>query len=111
MVEKRMTPINSNQEQGHNGNQELDAVADDLRQQSEKLRQLADRLQSHEQALAEMQANYPHLRDFAYARLREEFARTQEELPDKDLETIAQEEGALPLEAFIAEIERPAQEP
>lgn len=88
-----------------NGKHVPDSMAGELRRQCERLRQLAEKLQAREQALAEMQANYLHLRTYAYAKLREEFACTLQELPDKDLENLAREQGALPLEAFLPEIE------
>lgn len=53
-----------------------------------------------------MQANYPHFKRAIYALLREKFERELPPLPDKDLETVAAEEGAQPLEAFIDELER-----
>jgi hypothetical protein len=84
------------------------SVAGELKQESEKLRQLADKLQTQQVALSEMGANYPHLRQFVYAKLREEFRRTLPELPDTDLEALARQEGAVPLEAFIDKLEREA---
>lgn len=62
---------------------------------------------SNEESLSEMQANYPHFRRFVYASLRERFAQSLGELPDKDLETLAKEEDATPLESFIDEVEHP----
>ena len=41
-----------------------------------------------------------------YAALREKFMKELPPLPDKDLEEVAREEGSLPLEAFIEELER-----
>lgn len=77
--------------------------ADVLNQESDKLRTLAD--QAKERTLSEIEANYPHFRQFVYAKLREEFEGTLAELPDGDLETLAKEEAAQPLEAFIDELE------
>jgi hypothetical protein len=81
------------------------SVADELQRESEKLRQLAENLKSRENAQEEMRANYPHLKRAVYASLREKFERELEPLPDKDLETVAAEENAQPLETFIAELE------
>jgi hypothetical protein len=92
-----------------NGDTGLDSVADDLKRESERLRQLADELKAREEALAEMQANYPHLKQAVYAALRQQFERELPPLPDKDLEALAAEEGALPLEAFIDQLESPAE--
>ena len=55
-----------------------------------------------------MQANYPHFKRIVYAWLREWSERELPPLPEKDLETWAQEQGALPLEAFIEELEQKA---
>ncbi len=82
------------------------SIADDLKQESDNIRDLALKVKAREEALSEMEANYPHFRQFVYAKVRAEFERTLEELPDKDLESVARDEGAQPLEAFIAEIER-----
>jgi hypothetical protein len=90
------------------GDAGLGSVADQLKRESERLRQLADELKVQEQALAEMRANYPHLKQAVYAALREQFERELPPLPDKDLDALAAEEGALPLEAFIGELEPPA---
>jgi hypothetical protein len=98
-------------DEGRNGPEEssLGSVADELKRESERLRQLAEELKAREEAEAEMRANYPHFKRAIYAMLREKFERELPPLPDKDLETIALEEGALPLEAFIAELEQPTE--
>jgi len=62
---------------------------------------------SNAEPLSEMQVNYPHFRKFVYASLRDKFEKSLGELPDKDLETLAKEEDAIPLEAFIDELEHP----
>jgi len=53
----------------------------------------------------EMRANYPYFRDFVMAKLKEEFA-SLDLPPGDDLRKIAEQENALPLEAFLAEIEK-----
>ena len=53
-----------------------------------------------------MEANYPHFKKAIYALLREKFERELPPLLDQDLETLANAEGAQPLEAFIDELER-----
>src|ERR1700676_5189865 len=83
---------------------DLGAIADELKRESERLRQLADELQAREEALAEMQANYPHFKRAVYAMLREKYERELPPLPDMDLEAFAAQEGGLPLEAFIEEL-------
>jgi len=100
-----MTPMEPEQTPEQNGQTGRGSVADELRRESEKLRQLAEQLKAREGALSEMEANYPHFRQFVYAKLREEFKQTLDEVPDVDLETLAKQQGAQPLEAFIAEIE------
>ncbi len=89
-----------------NGPGGLDSLVDELKQESDKLRNLAENLEARQRALSDMEGNYPHFRQFVYAKLREEFGRTLDELPDKDLQTLAREDGAQPLEAFIDELER-----
>jgi hypothetical protein len=92
-----------------NGNPPLGSVADELKRESERLRLLAEELKAREAAQAEMAANYPHLQQAVYAALREKFERELPPLPDVDLETLAAQEGALPLEAFIGELEPPTE--
>lgn len=85
---------------------DVGSLAEELKQECERLRQLAEKLQARERALADMESTYPHLLKYAYAKLREDFHVQEEDLSDKDLETLAIEKGALPLEAFIGEIEK-----
>ena len=87
----------------------LASLADELRRESERLRLLAEELKKREAEMAEMVTNYPYLKQAVYALLREKFERELPPLPDKDLEVIAAEEGALPLEAFIGELETPVE--
>src|SRR5262245_57969567 len=85
----------------------IDSVAELLRQESEKLRQLAEECKKREEYEAEMRANYPYFKRFVYDTLKEKALREVPEIPpDKDLLTIIQEEGGLPIEAFIDQIER-----
>lgn len=53
----------------------------------------------------EMETNYPIFKKFVYAKLREEFERTHEPIPNDDLEAYAKAVGAVPLEDFIGEFE------
>jgi len=62
-------------------------------------------------AEAEMRANYVHLRRAVYSLLREKFQTELPPLPDKELEAIAKDEGALPLEEFIEELENTPEQP
>jgi hypothetical protein len=96
----------SHQVRGNDGNDQLRSVAHELKQASDNLRQLAEKLEERQQALSEMEANYPYFRAFVYARLRQEFERTLGELLDTDLETLARAEGGKPLEEFIGDLER-----
>lgn len=101
-----MTPVTPNHELDRQGCADNHSVAEELKRESDRLLQLADELQAREAAQTEMQANYPHFKRFVYAAMREHFERVLPPLPDKDLETVAREEGALPLEEFIGELER-----
>src|SRR5947207_2048971 len=94
-----------------NGKNESNSIVEQLRQQSERLRELADRLEAREAALADMEANYPYFPEIAYKHLRDEFQAELGDLPDKDLETIARETNSEPLEAFIAELQDLARRP
>jgi hypothetical protein len=89
-----------------NGVQDIGAVADELKHESDRLRQLADQLRAREEAEAEMHANYPHLKKAVYDLLREKFERELGPLPDKDLEALAAEEGGQALEAVIDDLEQ-----
>lgn len=104
-----MTPTSSDQGDPLNGAAGTSSVADELKRESERLRRLAEELETREQGQAEMRANYLHLKQAVYALLREKFERELPPLPDKDLEAVATDEGALPLEAFISQIEPPAE--
>ena len=83
-----------------------ESVAEELAQESERLRQLATKLKAREDSLAEMQTNYSALLRFTHAKLQEEFARTLEELPeDVDLFAYAREQGAVAHDMLVAELE------
>jgi hypothetical protein len=79
------------------------SLADQLKQESERLRLLAEQLRQREQALAEMEANYPYFKAAVYAWLRDK-ARELPPFPDRDLESLVKEEGGLPLADFIDEL-------
>ena len=85
-----------------------DYTPEDLERERERLRTWEEKLRRRESELEEMVSEYPHLRAFAYEKLREHYEQTLPELPDKELETIMRENGAQPLEAFIEDIERGA---
>lgn len=88
-----------------NGRSEYASVADELKQESERLRQLAEKLKAREEALAEMEMNYPALLKFAHAKLQKKFAETLEELPeDMDLKVHAKEKGAVPHDTFMEQL-------
>src|SRR5262249_19873260 len=101
-----MTQPVSDRERDQNGDHQLASVAEELKRESDRLRQLADQLKAQEEAQAEMRENYQRFQRAVYALLREKFERELPPLPDRDLETLAAEEAALPLEAFIAELEQ-----
>src|SRR5436309_1205594 len=101
-----------------NGKMARDGVAEELRKEREELRQererlqeLAQKLEAREEALADMEANYPYFREIAYKHLRDVFDAELGELPDKDLETIARDANSEPLEAFIDELRELAKRP
>lgn len=106
-----MTPTPSDRGQAKADDIGLRSVADELKQESDRLLRLAEELKAREAALAEMQANYPYFKRAAYAWLRERMEREVPPLPHEDLEALAKEEGAQPLEAFIKELERIAEGP
>ena len=54
------------------------SLVDQLKQESERLQQLAEQLQAREQSLAEMEANYPYFKAVVHAWL---LARVQQEPP------------------------------
>ncbi len=83
----------------------LDAIAAELQLESEKLRRLAEELRAHEQAHQEMLAHYPQLEKMILALLCEQCLREVPPIPaDKDLETFAREEGAMPFETLLSEL-------
>lgn len=60
---------------------------------------------------ADMDPNDPYFKQLAFALLREHFERELPPLSDKDLDVLAAEEGALPLEAFIGDLQMLEEEP
>jgi hypothetical protein len=102
-----MTPMTPDQDRDKDAVPELGSVADQLQQESERLRQLAQDLKAREEALTAMQADYQNLKRAVYSLLREQFERELPPIPHDDLEAYAAEEGAVPLEAFIDQLERP----
>jgi protein subunit release factor B len=101
-----MTQPSSDREQLKNSNGQWDSLAAELQREVEKLRQLAADLKAREEAEAEMRTNYPVFKQVVYALLREQFEREVPPLPDDvDLETYASREGAVPLDAFLEDLE------
>jgi septal ring factor EnvC (AmiA/AmiB activator) len=60
-------------ERDKNGAGEIGSLADELRRESDRLRQLAEELKAREESQAEMRENYPHFKQALYASLREKF--------------------------------------
>jgi hypothetical protein len=109
MPYNRVNMENHMEQQDRSVKNEFGSFAEQLRHESDKLRQLAEELGAREREQAEMRANYPLLKRAVYALLREKFVRELPLPPDKDLETLAIEEGAQPLNAFIDELDRLAE--
>jgi len=80
------------------------SLADQLKQESDRLRQLAEQLKAREKALAEMEANYPYFKQVVYAWLLDKALREVPPLPETDLETYVKEEGGQPLADFILDL-------
>jgi hypothetical protein len=55
----------------------------------------------------DMERDYPYFRRFVYDKVREEFERMGDPLPETDEAWLAEIEQGLPLAAFIDEIVRP----
>jgi hypothetical protein len=106
-----MTQPTSDPGRDENGVPGLGPIADALKRESERLRQLAEELKARAEADAEMRANYPNFKRAVYALLREQAERELPLPPDADLEALAVEEGGQPLEAFIGELEALAEDP
>jgi hypothetical protein len=104
MAQNTHEPLASDQGRDMNGANGFGSCADELKRQSEKLQKLAEELKAREEADAEMRRNYPHYKKAVYALLREKFKIEIPPLTDKDIEDLAAEEGALPLEAFMHEL-------
>jgi hypothetical protein len=86
------------------------SVADALKFESERLHDLAGQLRVREKEFAELQAKYAEMKGWAFTLLREKMGDLEPLPDDCDLEAYAKEQGALPLEDFIDEIENPSQE-
>jgi hypothetical protein len=105
-VEKPTMPMDPQHGQEKNAADGLCSLADELKRESERLRQLAEKLKAREDADAEMRANYPYFKEFVYAKLREEFKDDLDPIPDNDLEAYAKAQGALPIDDLLQELER-----
>jgi hypothetical protein len=91
--------------EGRDNNGDAQSLSEKLKQESERLRELAEQLQAREKALAEMEANYPTFKAMAYAWMKEKALAEVPPLPDGiDLEDWAKAEGGKPLEDFIDEL-------
>jgi N-acyl-D-aspartate/D-glutamate deacylase len=101
-----MTQITPKSDQDSHPAQGTSSIADELKRESDRLRQLAEELKQREELQAEMQANYPLFKQVVYAMLREQFERDLPPLPDKSLEEIAKEENAQPLAALLLKLEQ-----
>ena len=98
--------MSSSEQPQINGNG-IGSVAELLRQESERLRELAEACKKQEEYEAEMRANYPYFKRFVYDTLKERALREVPEIPpDKDLETLIREEGGVPSAVVMEEIER-----
>jgi len=96
----------------HNSDKDgSDALVNELKQENEKLRQRVNDLEEKQKALAEMEANYPYFRSFVYAKLREEFADSPDDVPDVDLETLAKMMNAEPIDDLIDQLEKAGGKP
>ncbi len=100
-----MTPTNENPRPDPHGKSDLGSIADELKQEAERLRHLAEKLKAREEALARKEEEERYLRQYAFAKLREEFGWEIGEPPD-DLEALIKEEDGQPLESSIDELER-----
>jgi hypothetical protein len=91
------------QNQNSAANHDPASLADQLKQECDRLRRLAEQLEAREKALAEMEANYPYFKAAVYAWLHEK-AQELPPFPDKDLETLVKEEGGQELAEFIDDL-------
>lgn len=99
-----MKPSGPDQNGDQAGVGSLRAVAEELRQESDKLQQLASQLEASQEALADLQKECDLYRRAVYAWAAEQFHQRLGELPDKDLETLIAETDAQPLEAFLDDL-------
>jgi len=93
-----------------NGDSEPDSVALELKKESDRLRHLAERLESEQKRIADLESECSTYRRLVYANAAEQF-RQQPPIPDKDLQTLVNELDGRPLADFIADLERIANEP
>jgi hypothetical protein len=80
------------------------SLADQLNEESTRLRQLAEELRAREKTLAEVEANYPYFKAAVYTWLRDKARQEVPPLTEKDLETLVKEEGGQALSEFINEL-------
>jgi hypothetical protein len=99
------TTTNSGNDQNGSSNA-LGSIASELKRESDRLLHLAAQLEADQKVIAELTAERDHFRRLAHAWAAEQFDKQQPSFPEKDVETLAREENALPLDSFIAELER-----
>jgi hypothetical protein len=103
-----MEPVGAKHAPETNVNGAPPSVADALKFESERLRDLAEQLRVREKEYAELQAKYAEMKEWAFLLLREKMGCDLDPLRDNcDLEVYAKEQGALALEDFIDEVENP----
>jgi DNA repair exonuclease SbcCD ATPase subunit len=81
-------------------------LSDELHQANQRLQDLAKRLQDTERELEVLKAKYEAIKDYAYAKLREEPGLQCPDPGEKDIETLIREEGGRPFDEWFPAFER-----
>jgi len=100
-----MSSDTNNTDADRNGKSPSRETAEWLRAEAERLRLLEVALNAKEAGLAEIMKMYPVFKKIAYKVIAEHFAKTVPELPHDDLERLAIEEDAQPIDNLLDELE------
>ncbi len=87
----------------------LGSVAGELKSESDRLVQLTAQVEADQKLIAALTTERDRFRRLAHAWAAKQCDERQPPVPDSDVQTLANEENALPLGAFIEELERIAQ--
>lgn len=86
----------------------LAQIGEQLQKHSDRIRLIADELAQGQQTLLKLQANHDAYKTVVQALLKTTFADSLEEIPNGDLEALARDMNAQPLDDYLEQLEKAA---